>query len=225
FTRDDEAATIAWDKQEQKLKKEGETEEDISFQKKNFMILDAQRYFKENSFDFIFSNQALHWGDMAIIFNEIARVISPGGLFLFSTLGPDTFKELRMAWQEVDQAAHTNNFVDMHDIGDILLGERFLDPVVDMDKLSVHYGSLQALLRSLRQQGVRNMNTKRNPGLTGRHAWAAFEASVQQHQTETGKYPLTYEVVYGHAWKGEQRVTSAGVESSISVSDLRRTLR
>lgn len=60
FTRDDEAATIAWDKQEQKLKKEGETEEDISFQKKNFMILDAQRYFKENSFDFIIQTLGIY---------------------------------------------------------------------------------------------------------------------------------------------------------------------
>jgi malonyl-CoA O-methyltransferase len=180
--------------------------------------------FKPNVFDLVFSNQVLHWSsEWPALMREVNRVMHAGGCLMFSTLGPDTFLELRE--EKPSAFAHANAFLDMHDIGDILLAERFLDPVVDMDKLSVHYGSLQALLRSLRQQGVRNMNTKRNPGLTGRHAWAAFEASVQQHQTETGKYPLTYEVVYGHAWKGEERVTSAGVETSISVSDLRRTLR
>ncbi len=179
--------------------------------------------FESNLFDLVFSNQVLHWStDWPKLTRELSRVMRVNGCLMFSTLGPDTFLELR---EEKEGAfAHTNAFMDMHDIGDILLAERFVDPVVDMDKLAVHYNDFKALLLSLKNQGVRNMNVKRNPGLTSKGLWRAFEASVKTHQTEAGKYPLTYEVVYGHAWKGEQRRTEAGIETSISLSDLRRNI-
>jgi malonyl-CoA O-methyltransferase len=180
--------------------------------------------FSNNVFDLIFSNQVLHWSHHAPdLLRELNRVMHTNGCLMFTTLGPDTFLELREAKKSA--FSHANTFMDMHDIGDILLAERFLDPVVDMEKLTVHYASFLALLKSLKKQGVRHINSKRNAGLTGKATWQAFEASVQKHQTETGKYPLTYEVVYGHAWKGEQCMTGAGVETSISVSDLRRNLQ
>ncbi|MCH9755566.1 MAG: malonyl-ACP O-methyltransferase BioC [Gammaproteobacteria bacterium] len=180
--------------------------------------------FLNNTFDLVFSNQVLHWSNQwPALMRELNRVMHVGGCLMFSTLGPDTFLELRE--DKPTTFAHANTFMDMHDIGDILLSERFLDPVVDMDKLAVHYEDWQALLRSLRQQGVRNINAKRNPGLTGKRAWAAFEASVKKYQIETGKYPLTYEVVYGHAWKSEQSVTQSGIETSITISALRNTIR
>ncbi|MDX2345370.1 MAG: malonyl-ACP O-methyltransferase BioC [Legionella sp.] len=170
--------------------------------------------FENNLFDLVFSNQVLHWStEPILLMREINRVMHTDGCLMFSTLGPDTFLELRDA--KASGFSHANAFMDMHDLGDILLAERFLDPVVDMDKLTVHYPDFLALLKSLKKQGVRHVNQKRNPGLTGKHAWRAFEASVKQYQTKTGKYPLTYEVVYGHAWKGEQCVTQAGVETSI----------
>ncbi|MDF1646276.1 MAG: malonyl-ACP O-methyltransferase BioC [Legionellaceae bacterium] len=177
--------------------------------------------FESNLFDLVFSNQVLHWsGQWPALMRELNRVMHKNGCLMFSTLGPDTFLELKE--DKKAAFAHANAFMDMHDMGDILLAERFLDPVVDMDKLTVHYNDLPSLLRSLRKQGVRNINPERNPGLTSKRAWADFEASVKKHQTEGGKYPLTYEVVYGHAWKGEQRCTQAGVETSIPVSMLRR---
>ncbi len=179
---------------------------------------------QNNMIDLVFSNQVMHWSyQWPVLIRELNRVMHPGGCLMFSTLGPDTFLELREP--AVSAFSHANDFMDMHDIGDILLAERFLDPVVDMEKLAVHYESLPLLLASIRRQGVRNMNKKRNPGLTGRRAWAAFEAAVSLHQTDQGQYPLTYEVVYGHAWKGEQCLTKAGVETSISLSDLRRNMR
>lgn len=179
--------------------------------------------FKNNLFDLIFSNQVLHWStDWPQLMRELNRVMHIGGCLMFSTLGPDTFLELR--GEEERRFAHTNSFMDMHDIGDILLREHFLDPVVDMEKLSVHYDDWQALLRSLKNQGVRNVSTNRNPGLTGKRAWQSFENSVQQYQTVEGKFPLTYEVVYGHAWKGEMHCSKAGVETSIPVSALRLSI-
>lgn len=177
--------------------------------------------FQSDQFDLIFSNQVLHWSNQwPLLMREINRVMHESGCLMFSTLGPDTFLELREESQSA--FAHVNTFMDMHDIGDILLKEQYLDPVVDMDKLIVHYQDFLSLLHSLKKQGVRNINSKRNPGLTGKRAWKAFQDSVKQFQTASGQYPLTYEVIYGHAWKGLKRVPTTNTEFTIPVSTLRR---
>jgi malonyl-CoA O-methyltransferase len=179
--------------------------------------------FADGSFDLIFANQVIHWSEsLADLTQELNRVMNINGCLMFSTLGPDTFKELKQAWLAADQYAHINHFADMHDIGDCLLAEHFLDPVVDMELLTVHYASLKQLLQNLQAQGVRNINQARNKGLTGKQSWQRFEAAYQNLRTAEGKYPLSYEVVYGHAWKGEQRRLGQGTETFIPVSQLRR---
>lgn len=179
--------------------------------------------FATGVFDLVFANQVIHWGNpLAQIFRELNRVMKANGCLMFTTLGPDTFKELKNAWSAVNHYAHVNEFPDMHDVGDCLMAEHFLEPVMDMELLTVHYESLPKLLKSLKTQGVKNINSARNQGLTGKASWKQFEQNYASMQTETGKYPLTYEVVYGHAWKGEQRKTERGVETMIPVSQIRR---
>ena len=181
--------------------------------------------FATGLFDLVFSNQVIHWSSsLTELMSELSRVMAPGGCLMFSTLGPDTFCELRKAWGSIDNYAHANDFLDMHDIGDYLLAEHFLDPVVDMEVLHAHYSSLRQLVDGLKAQGVKNINPARNPGLTGKSAWKAFEKAMAAGCKEADTYPLTYEVVYGHAWKGEQRRTSQGTETMISVEQLRKTL-
>lgn len=179
--------------------------------------------FASGMFDLVFANQVVHWGSpLAQVFRELNRVMNVNGCLMFTSLGPDTFKELKAAWSGANQFAHVNEFVDMHDIGDCLMAEHFLEPVMDMEMLSVHYETLPKLLRALKTQGVRNINPERNMGLTGKSSWKKFEQNYILMQTDMGKYPLTYEVLYGHAWKGEQRKTSSGIETLIPVSQITR---
>ena len=178
--------------------------------------------FPTGLFDLVFANQAIHWGTpLEKVLRELNRVMNINSCFMFTTLGPDTFKELKQSWTGADAHAHVNTFPDMHDVGDILLGEYFLDPVMDMECLSAHYSSVANVVRALKDQGVRNINPARNQGLTGKNSWRLFEEQYNQLKTEDGKYPLTYEVVYGHAWKGEQQKTSNGIETFISVSSIK----
>jgi len=181
--------------------------------------------FVSGQFDLIFSNQVIHWApSLAAVMREFNRVLRPSGCIMFSTLGPDTFLELRQAFDKVDTHAHVNDFLDMHDIGDCLLNEKFADPVMDMDKLTAHYKSLTDLVYGLKSQGVRNIHANRNAGLMGKQAWSLFEQSMAVFCTAEQKFPLTYEVVYGHAWKGAQQRTEHGVETLISVDQLKSTL-
>lgn len=179
--------------------------------------------FKASQFDLVFANQAIHWAPtLPGIIRELNRIMRANGCLMFTTLGPDTFKELQKAWMHVDNYSHTNTFWDMHDIGDSLLTEHFLEPVMDMEMLTVHYASLQALLTSLKAQGVKNINADRRKGLMGKNSWAAFKQAFLAHVTQDKKYPLSYEVIYGHAWKGTQGITKQGTETYIPVSQLIR---
>lgn len=179
--------------------------------------------FASGAFDLVFANQVIHWSDaLAGVFRELNRVMNVNACLMFTTLGPDTFKELKNAWSLVNHYAHTNEFPDMHDVGDCLMAEHFLEPVVDMELLAVHYETLSKLVKSLKAQGVKNINPARNQGLTGKESWKQFTQNYSSMQTDKGKYPLTYEVVYGHAWKGEQRKTEQGIETMIPVSQIMR---
>ncbi|MDF1757301.1 MAG: malonyl-ACP O-methyltransferase BioC [Legionellaceae bacterium] len=185
----------------------------------------SQLPFIDEQFDLIFSNQVIHWAPIVDVLRELNRVLAKGGCLMFSTLGPDTFQELKCAFSAVDNFDHVNGFLDMHDIGDCMLRERFSDPVIDMEVLSVHYPSLKDLLYGLKSQGVINISPNRNKGLTGKNSWSKFQNEMLKYRTETDKYPLTYEVVNGHAWKGDDKKSEQSIEASFSVADLKATLK
>lgn len=183
----------------------------------------SQMPFPDGLFDLVFANQVIHWSpSFPQLFAEINRVMNPHACFMFSTLGPDTFQELKQAWKQVDNYAHTNHFADMHDLGDLLLKEYFLDPVVDMESLYAHYSTLDQLLRALKAQGVKNINPARATGLMGKQTWQRFGLAMDRFKTGSGKFPLTYEVVYGHAWKSETRRVGKSTETYISISSIRK---
>lgn len=180
--------------------------------------------FATGTFDLIFANQVIHWATSSnLVMSELNRVMNINGCLMFSTLGPDTFKELKAAWNNVDEFAHANIFSDMHDIGDVLLKERFVDPVVDMEMITAHYSSVLDLVKGLKAQGVRNINLQRNPGMTGKNTWKKFELAYQAYSTDNKKIPLTYEVIYGHAWRGELQQTN-GTETYIPISQIKKSV-
>ncbi|HVE48730.1 MAG TPA: malonyl-ACP O-methyltransferase BioC [Casimicrobiaceae bacterium] len=163
------------------------------------------------TFDLAVSNLALQWvNDLPRAFAEMRRVLKVGALFSFTTFGPDTLKELRAAFARADGHTHVNRFIDMHDIGDMLVEAGFADPVMDMEVLTLTYADASALMRDLKAIGATNATRGRPRGLTGRHRFARVVAQLEKSRRD-GRLPATFEVVYGHAWKGEPRRTSEGL--------------
>lgn len=163
---------------------------------------------KSRSAALIWSNLLLHWLDDPLpALAEAHRVLEVGGLLMFSTLGPDTLKELRAAF--ADGYAHTQRFIDMHDLGDMLVGCGFADPVMDMEVITLTYDDLDAMFAELRAAGSRCAMKARRHGLTGRQAWAEARAAYEKMRCD-GKLPATFEVVYGHAWKAEAKQAPDG---------------
>ena len=176
-----------------------------------FVAGDAERLpFAAASMDLIVSNATLQWCTPASVFAECLRVLRPGGLLLFSSFGPDTLQELRAAWAAVDAHAHVHRFVDMHDLGDALVGAGFADPVMESERLTLTYADVPAALRDIKAIGAHNAVATRARGLTGKGRFQAF-ARAYETFASNGRIPATYEAIYGHAWAPQPRGTSSEV--------------
>ena len=155
----------------------------------------------------VWSNLALAWaGDPLLAVREFHRVLKAGGLLMFSSYGPDTLKELREAFAADSRTGHVHSFVDMHDLGDMLVASGFAAPVMDTETITLTYADVAALMRDLKTSGQTHAAQDRRRGLMGRHAWRRLLEAYESKRVH-GRLPATIEVVYGHAWKGEPRVT------------------
>jgi malonyl-CoA O-methyltransferase len=170
----------------------------------------AQLPLTNNSVDLVWSNLALHWHPQPDrIFEEWRRVLRVDGLLMFSCFGPDTFKEIRAAFSTVDDTPHTLPFVDMHDLGDMLVHAGFATPVMDMESITVTYESVDKLMADARAWGGNPLSNRRS-SLLGRSAWRRVVAALEQGRRADGKLTLSFEVIYGHAFRPAPRQTAGG---------------
>ena len=188
--------------------------------------------FASGAFDFIWSNLALHWHSQPdLVLPEWQRVLVPNGLLMFSTLGPDTLRELRGAYAEVEAAhgvparAHVIEFVDMHDLGDMLVESGFEIPVMDQETLTITYKSPQSLLADVRRWGAyphrRQPAGAHTVSTRERRLHAALIDALEARRRADGTIALTFEVIYGHAWKAVPRTTADG-HAIVRVEDIGR---
>lgn len=156
---------------------------------------------KNESVGLIWSNLALQWcNNLEHTFAEMHRILRTDGLLMFSTFGPDTLKELRQSFAKIDAFSHVNRFVDMHDIGDLLVNNRFSTPVMDMEYITLTYDDVIGVMRDLKAIGAHNVMQGRRQGLMGKKQWQRIIDAYETMRRD-GKLPATFEVVYGHAWK------------------------
>ncbi len=158
-----------------------------------------------NSFGLVWSNLMLHWLDDPLpALKELHRVLEVGGLLSFATLGPDTLKELRAAAGKVGAGDTARRFLDMHDLGDMLVAAGFGDPVMDMEMITLTYATPRSFLSDQRRLGVRDALLGRQPWRDWRRLFQRWERDAEQ------RLPASFEIVYGHAWKPEPRQLADG---------------
>lgn len=185
----------------------------------------AQLPLKDGSVDLILSNLMLQWCELDRVLAEFRRVLAPQGLLSFTTLGPDTLKELRSAWRSVDSHTHVNRFIDMHDVGDALVRGGFGSPVLDVEHYTLTYLDVRQIAADLKATGAHNATQGRARGLTGRRRYAEF-AQAYEALRQDGRLPATYEVVFGHAWTPVAATPKrADGATHVSLDDLKRELK
>ena len=169
--------------------------------KNRFLCADADHMpIVSQSMDMIFSNLMFQWiNNPDHLFAEAYRTLNSGGLLIFSTLGPDTLCELRESWNRVDDYIHVNAFIDMHDVGDALIRAGFIDPVLELEYMSLSYKNVYDLMQDLKKLGSHNINLGRRRSLTGKNKFNQMVLEYEKKKVKD-RLPATYEVIYGHAW-------------------------
>jgi len=156
---------------------------------------------RDGCVDMIFSSLALQWSnDLAEGFKEFKRVGRQGGLLMFATFGVNTLHELRESWSQVDSSPRVHQFMDMHDIGDMMLAAGLSQPVMDMEEITLQYRCFNDLLSDLKSIGATNAEKGRQRGLMTAGKLKRLQQAYEQIAFNDNQYSATYEIVYGHAW-------------------------
>ncbi len=174
-------------------------------QKPDFVCGDFGRSpFLTGSFDVIWSNLALHWyEENETVFKEWKRILTENGLVLFSSFGPETFANLKKAFEQVDRYAHVLSFPDMRDLGDRLVTAGFAAPVLEREWIDVTYRDVLKLLADVRAFGGNPLSGSRK-GLLGKFQYEKLLAALNVQRDDANQLTLRFEIIYGHAFKEER---------------------
>ena len=159
--------------------------------------------FADASFDLWWSSLSIQWCAADLVFREAARVLGPNGTIAVSTLGPDTFNELRQSFSGVDPHRHTLHFCSVDSIGEALANAGFVDVELRRETHTVHYPDLKTLLRAVKAIGAQNVGAGGRRAMMGRAAWQQLEAAYEHHRQPAG-LPASHDVILAYARKAER---------------------
>ncbi len=172
----------------------------------------------------VWANMVLHAvKDPPALMQRWHRMLAAGGFIMFSCLGPDTGRELRALYARLGWPAPTIDFVDMHDLGDMLLHAGFADPVMDQESLTVRWDSAPALCKDLRLLGG-NASPTRSSGLRTPRWRTRLHHELEALRDASGRFSLTFEIVYGHAFKAAPPMATPA-ETQVPLEEMRRLMR
>jgi malonyl-CoA O-methyltransferase len=179
------------------------------------------------SADMLWANMQLHMAaNPQALIERWHGTLKVDGYVMFSCLGPDTVRQLHRLYADMGWAPAGHAFTDMHDWGDMLVHAGFAEPVMDMEHITLTFATPERLLKELRELG-RNLHPGRFAGLRGRGWKQGLERAVAEcwgDRQPDGQLALTFEIVYGHAYKPQPRVRLES-RSSVSLQDMKAMLR
>ena len=177
--------------------------------------------------DMLWSNMGLHMqANPAQWMTQWASSLNQSGFVMFSCLGPDSLSEVRKLYASLGWPAPSHDFTDMHDWGDMLLSSGFAAPIMDMERITLTYETPEALLNELRSLG-RNLNPQRFSACRGRDWLKQLHQQLRQQLASPahgGRLALTFEVIYGHAFKAPTRL-AVKQETQVSLAQMKAQLK
>lgn len=181
---------------------------------------------EDGTVDMLWANMVLHLqADPQALLARWHRALAVDGFLMFSCLGPDTVRELHALYEACGWPPAGHAFTDMHDWGDMLVHQGFAEPIMDMERITLTFATPERLLLELRGLG-RNLHPARHAALRGRRWHEALCNALRERLAPAGGGPLalTFEVIYGHAFKPVPR-TPLQAQSTVSLQDMRSMLR
>lgn len=172
----------------------------------------------------VWANMMLHWdNDPAALLQQWQSLLAVDGFVMFSTLGPGSLLGLRRIYEQWQWPAPFAPFVDMHDLGDLLLQAGFADPVMDQELITLTWPDAGALLNEMRALGG-NADAARWPGLRTPRWRQRLLAALQPLAAADGRLQLDFEVVYGHAFKVAVKPSVAS-QTTVGLEQMRAMVR
>jgi len=177
----------------------------------------------ESAADMLWANMMLHaCVDIPAMLAQWHRALSVDGFVMFSTLGPFSLRELAELYRQCGFGPAHHPFVDMHDLGDLMVDAGFADPVMDQELLTLTWSTPEAALEELRALGG-NTHPHRHAGLRTPRWRDRLLRQLERRVDGDGRLAMSFEIVYGHAFRPESRARVAAL-SAISLSEMRASL-
>ena len=156
--------------------------------------------------------------DLPKLFAEVQRILTVEGVFVFNSLGPDSFDPIKQFWPTSDQGIFKQCLVDMHDLGDELVKAQMTDPVIDVQNITIQYSRLLTALKEMYWWGV-------VPGLLGDGQQTSLMTVYRELRSSfLNGVDINLELINGHAWKPEQTIDQRTGEVNVSIEGLRSKL-
>lgn len=174
----------------------------------------------------IWANMMMHGAvDPLALMSRWRQLLSADGFVMFSCLGPDSLRELRGLYSRKGWASPHLDFVDMHDLGDMLVQAGFADPVMDQERITLTWPDAPAMLAELRHLGA-NVSAQRFQGLRTPRWYRELCGGLSEdaHGQAQSRVAMTFEIVYGHAFKAPPRAV-VSAETTISLQDMKGLVR
>ncbi len=172
------------------------------------VVLDEERLpFAPGSFDLAVSALSLHWtNDVVGALIQIRQALKPDGLFLGAFLGGSTLTELRQTLTQAEDelwggaGSRVSPFADAADAASLLQRAGFVQPVADVDKVTVTYAHPLKLLQDLRAMGETSALADRHPkAMTRQLIEKTFEIYAERFGSD-GRVPATFEILTLTGW-------------------------
>jgi malonyl-CoA O-methyltransferase len=148
----------------------------------------------DHSVDLIFSSLMLQWcATPKQAFQELCRVLKPGGTMLLSTLVQGSLAEFQQSWAGVDDDVHQ---LQLLATTEVLAQFQNLGVAVGSQErqYQVFYPDVWALARGFKQIGANFVQGRQGQGLMGKQRWLAFANNYEQYRGARG-LPLSYQVL------------------------------
>jgi len=173
----------------------------------------------------LWSNMRLHFeADPLPLLRNWRAALAPDGFLMFSTLGPGSLALLREVYEAEGWGPAHAPFVDMHDLGDMLVETGFAEPVMDQETLTLRYASPEALLDELHGLGA-NAAPQRFAGLRTPDWRDRLRRALADRADAQGRIPLQVELVYGHAFVAAEAGPRVEARTQIGLAQMKLMLR
>ena len=148
---------------------------------------------KNESVDLVWSNMCLPFiSDTKVLFKQVYSCLQDNGLFVASSLGPQTFLQLdELGLRKFD-------FIDMHDLGDNLGNSGFSDIVVSSEIINLVYSDPLKFLEDIKLIGCGS--SLNNYKYLTKNNYFKIKKKLD-NLSYINDLTLTIEVIFIHGWK------------------------